>query len=281
MAKTVREINQHFWMSKNLPHLSIRTTYNSTQGYKAHSHSELSIGIIKSGSTCLTLANEEIILSKNNLVLIPPNMVHACNPVNETARSYHMLYVDNDWCCQILSSLYGYEVSQIRCDQSNLSHDEADAKLVDLICELIKQDSQSLAADVNNQLFNLLSNYCSPQPNQQKADKLAYKIRSRLLMNIANPPSLDDLSKEFARSKESLIRIFKSNFGITPKSFINNNRVEKAKFLLKCGLSIVDVAIDVGFSDQSQLHRAFVNYTASTPRQYQQIRSISDNNSKT
>nr|WP_321461635.1 helix-turn-helix transcriptional regulator [uncultured Vibrio sp.] len=97
------------------------------------------------------------------------------------------------------------------------------------------------------------------------------------MQDIACAPSLDAVSKEFGRSKETLIRIFKKHLGITPKSFVNNSRVEKAKILLKRGMSIVDVAAEVGFSDQSQLHRTFVNYTASTPRQYQQVTSIFDN----
>ncbi|WP_245868824.1 helix-turn-helix transcriptional regulator, partial [Vibrio fujianensis] len=109
--------------------------------------------------------------------------------------------------------------------------------------------------------------------------ELVFKLRNRLLQDITCPPSLEAVSKELGRSKETLIRIFKRHLGITPKSFLNNSRVAKAKILLKRGMSIVDVAAEVGFSDQSQFHRTFVNYTASTPRQYQQITSIFDNKS--
>uniref|UniRef100_UPI0034578CB3 helix-turn-helix domain-containing protein n=1 Tax=uncultured Vibrio sp. TaxID=114054 RepID=UPI0034578CB3 len=49
------------------------------------------------------------------------------------------------------------------------------------------------------------------------------------------------------------------------KSFLSNYRVEKAKVLLKGGMEITDVANELGFFDQSQLHRTFVSYTASTP----------------
>ena len=279
MGNTVRDINQHFWLNKALPHLTIRTTYNSVQGYKAHSHTELSIGIIEAGVTRLSMPKEQIVLHEGDIVLIEPNMVHACNPVDGKPRSYHMLYVDNEWCCEVLSTLYGYKVTQFTCDQNLLSDVERDSHLSGLICRLIECGSQELAAEINSHLFNLLSHYCSPQRNQENDNELAYKVRNRLLRDIAQPSSLDIISQEFGRPKESLIRNFKSRFGITPKSFLNNNRVEKAKFLLKCGMNIVDVATEVGFSDQSQLHRAFVNYTASTPRQYQQITSIFDNNS--
>ncbi|WP_241903273.1 AraC family transcriptional regulator [Vibrio breoganii] len=278
MANTVRDINQRFWSSKTIPHLTIRTTQNSVQGYKAHSHSELSIGIIESGVTRLSMPEGQIVLTKGDIILIEPNIVHACNPVDDMTRSYHMLYVDNTWCCNVLSTLYGYEVTQYTCDQNVLAYMENDIKLTSLLCSLLNQESQEIAAEVDSFLFNLLSRYCSPQHDQENDDELAYKVRNYLLQDIANPPSLDVISQEFERPKETLIRNFKRRFGITPKSFLNNNRVEKAKFLLKCGMSIVDAATEVGFSDQSQLHRAFVSYTASTPRQYQRVTSIFDNN---
>ncbi len=80
MAETVRDVNQRFWKNKDIPYLTIRTTCNSTQSYKAHSHSELSIGIIESGETWLSLPNENVVLKNGDIILIAPNVVHACNP---------------------------------------------------------------------------------------------------------------------------------------------------------------------------------------------------------
>ncbi len=204
-------------------------------------------------------------------------MVHACNPVGATPRSYHMLYIDNAWCCNVLSKLYGCEITKYNCDLNLFFATESDVNLSDLILLLLNKGSHHAAIEVESYLFNLVSRYCVPISEHEDESELVCKLRNRLLQDIACAPSLDAVSKEFGRSKETLIRIFKKHLGITPKSFVNNSRVEKAKILLKRGMSIVDVAAEVGFSDQSQLHRTFVNYTASTPRQYQQVTSIFDN----
>ena len=277
MRDTIRDVNQHFWSSKIIPYLTIRTTHNSTHSYKAHSHSELSLGIIESGITQLSMPSGEIVLKQGDIILIEPNMVHACNPVGGMSRSYHMLYIDNTWCCNVLSKLYECEITKYSCDLNLFFATESNVNLSDLILLLLNKESRDVVIDVESYLFNLVNRYCFPKSEHEDESELACKLKNRLLQDIACAPSLEALSREFGRPKETLIRNFKRHFGITPKSFLNNSRVEKAKILLKRGISIVDVAAEVGFSDQSQLHRTFVNYAASTPRQYQQRTSIFDN----
>jgi AraC-like DNA-binding protein len=274
---TVRNINQHFWSSKGIPFLTIRTTQNSTQSYKAHCHSELSIGIIESGTTQLTLLNNEMMLEKADIVLIEPNVVHSCNPLQGQPRSYHMLYIDNTWCCHFLSKLYGYEIKKYDSQHNLLPALDNEIKLSELIHTVLNQDNEETASRLERQVFNLVSRYYSPILEHKDESHLASELKTRLLQDITQAPSLDVIAKELGKPAETLIRCFKKHYGITPKSFLNNNRIEQAKILLRQGMSIVDVSAEVGFSDQSQLHRTFVNYTASTPRQYQQGTSIFDN----
>ncbi len=279
MTNMVRDINQRFLRSRTMPHLTIRTTSNSLQGYKEHSHSELSIGIIESGSTCLSLAEGQVILNQGDMVLIESDKVHSCNPIDGQPRSYHMLYVDKAWCCQVLSAFYGYRVTEFSCNQHVFPAHGNNKPLSGFVGALFEQESPELAEQINSYLFDLLTHYCLPYYGSEEGNDLANQVRAYLLEDIVQPPSLTVIADRLGRPKESLIRNFKSRFGITPKAFLNNSRVEKAKFLLKCGMDIVDVAAEVGFSDQSQLHRSFVNYTASTPGQYQQVTSIFDNKS--
>jgi len=257
--------------------LSVRSTYNSVQNYKTHQHAELSIGLIKDGETCLSINKKHIILKKGDIIFIEPNKFHACNTITDAPRSYHMLYIENTWVCEILSTLYRHKVTQVTCD-AELYSCEKGGHLLSLIEAMIDNESSEIASEIKAEITRLIGHYCLPLVVFDYQN-LANKVKKRLLENTVNPPSLNDMSLEFGRSKESIIRNFKRCFGITPKSFLNNYRVEMAKILLKNDMKIMDVALEVGFSDQSQLHRAFVNYTASTPRQYQQITSIFDNKS--
>lgn len=280
MSRHVRDINQQFWRSPFASHITIRSTHDSTQSYKDHSHAQLSVGIMSAGATCSVVDGKRVTLNEKDIILIQPDAVHSCNPVNGLSRSYHMIYIDHDWCCDQLSSVYEYRVKDFVCDQV-LPHNQKIADdLSSIIPMLVDNPSSENITRIESILLSLLSGYCSPvHANPIQNMSLAYEIKRRLLYDLSSqsPVSVEQIAKDLERPTETIIRHFKRCFGITPKSFLTNNRIEKAKVLLKGGMDIVDVALEVGYSDQSQFHRAFVTYTAATPGQYQQCASISDN----
>jgi AraC-like DNA-binding protein len=127
------------------------------------------------------------------------------------------------------------------------------------------------AYEANDRLRQLLAAAVECEASavpREHGESLAEQIKQVLLDSIASPLSLDDLARRFECRKETLIRVFRRAFHTTPHAFLNNVRVEQAKQRLKRGEEIADVAADLGFSDQAQLHRTFVKYTASTPGQY-------------
>ena len=284
MPQPISAINQQYWRHPSLPLIELRSTFQSQQGYKAHSHAQLSIGLVIAGQTRLKIAGQELLVNAGDLILIEPDKVHACNPIADQPRSYHKLYVDSQWCLNQLSDLYGHQVTRLSCDQviiPKIQH--ASAQLAPLFLTMVEQlkNYQLTAANLTFEQLALpvLATWCSPANNDSDHNGLALQIKRRLLHDLVEPPTLEHLAHDLARSQETIIRAFSKQFGITPKSFINNARIEQAKLLLRQGISIVDVAIAVGFSDQSQFHRAFVRYSAATPRQYQLSKSIFDNKS--
>jgi AraC family transcriptional regulator len=64
-------------------------------------------------------------------------------------------------------------------------------------------------------------------------------------------------------------RLFKQTTGLPPHQFVIHKRVERAKRLIAAGrLSLSQIAIDVGFSDQSQLNRHFKRLVGVTPKRF-------------
>ncbi len=83
---------------------------------------------------------------------------------------------------------------------------------------------------------------------------------------------LEDLAKEIYVSKFNLVRKFKEEIGLTPHSFLVQNRIRKAKELLDQNMKITEVGAEVGFFDQSHFVKAFKSVVGITPSEY--VRSL-------
>jgi AraC-like DNA-binding protein len=254
---------QHYWRDSALPFVELRSTYRSVQSYKSHFHPQLSFGAVIDGETRASYGGAERVLRQGDLVLIAPFVVHACNPIAGRPRSYHMLYLDEAWCLENVSPLAGGSVIR-------------DSALFDEYLQFVANLAGMRATDAAAQLQRLLTaaiDRSHPAAPPSQSQHFAEQIKQALLDSIESPPTLDELARAFGCRKETLIRVFRRAFHTTPHAFVNNARIEQAKQRLRVGGKIAHVAADLGFSDQAQLHRMFVSYTASTPGQYRRART--------
>lgn len=83
---------------------------------------------------------------------------------------------------------------------------------------------------------------------------------------------LNELAAIAKMSPHYFSQLFKQATGTTPHQFVIRSRVERAKeLLIKGEMSIAEVAKQVGFVDQSHLHRHCKKLLGATPRMIQQF----------
>ena len=80
--------------------------------------------------------------------------------------------------------------------------------------------------------------------------------------------TLEELGEQFGLNTFYIIRLFKSQMNLTPRAYLLNVKINKAKEFLQQGYSIVDTALECGFVDQSHFHRNFLKIVATTPKEY-------------
>jgi AraC family transcriptional regulator len=81
--------------------------------------------------------------------------------------------------------------------------------------------------------------------------------------------SLKELAAIAQMSQYHFCRAFKQTFGLSPHQYLIQQRVERAKQLLRQGgISLGGVAITCGFSHQSHFHRHFKRLTGVTPKTF-------------
>ena len=141
-------------------------------------------------------------------------------------------------------------------------------------------DSNSYDKLYAESLFNLLSAHllkyytaqkytpknCSDGLSNRKLKLAKDYIRDRL----EQPIKLSDIAALLGISQFYFCHLFKQSTGIAPYKYVIQQRVKKARNLIKHGnLPLVDIAYECGFSSQSQMTQHFRKHVGVTPKVYQ------------
>ena len=76
--------------------------------------------------------------------------------------------------------------------------------------------------------------------------------------------------KSFNEASYNGAEAFKKKTGMTPYAWLKRLRLERGKLLLARGLPVSEVALAVGFFDQSHFHHGFRQAFGLTPADYRQ-----------
>ncbi len=92
------------------------------------------------------------------------------------------------------------------------------------------------------------------------------RAKDLIASNLAGELSVTAIARECGLSAAHFSRAFKSSTGITPHAWLQGCRIEHAKTMLKePGLSLAEIAVASGFSDQSHFTRVFTRNAGDTP----------------
>lgn len=112
----------------------------------------------------------------------------------------------------------------------------------------------------------------APRPNKGGlAAGVLRRVRDYVHAHLADPIRLQDLARVAGLSECHFCRAFKQSTGIAPRRFLMLQRVERASELIRgTDRLIAEIALEVGFADQSHFTRSFVAATGLPPRAFRQ-----------
>lgn len=94
-------------------------------------------------------------------------------------------------------------------------------------------------------------------------------IKNYIDTNYDTKVNLDFLSYTQFVSKYHLLRLFKKYYGLTPKQYLIDKRIEKSKEYLSQGMSVTECCFVVGFESLSSFSSLFKSRTGKSPSAYQ------------
>lgn len=104
--------------------------------------------------------------------------------------------------------------------------------------------------------------------NQNQIDAVI-AIRSYIDSNFQDDLNLDLLSREQFISKYHMVRLFKRYYGLTPRQYLIDKRIERAKNLLLKGSTVTEACYGVGFESLGSFSSLFKKKTGNSPTSFQ------------
>ncbi len=243
------------------------------QKFPKHFHDYYVIGFIDAGQRYLHCKNKDYTVEPGDLLLFNPRDNHACEQIDQKAFDYRCINIQPEIMRKAMLEITGREFLPYFTQQV-IFHCELVVILKELHQMIMDEETDFKKEEIFFFLLGQLVEEYTKQhlPKEQmvqstEATVVCEFLESHYMENI----SLNDLCNTTGLSKYYLLRSFTREKGISPYSYLETIRIDRAKKLLEQGVMPVDAAIQTGFSDQSHFSNFFKRYIGLTPKQYSKI----------
>jgi transcriptional regulator GlxA family with amidase domain len=147
---------------------------------------------------------------------------------------------------------------------------------IDLALALVEEDyGAALALDVARVLVLYFrrsggqSQFSAPMESRRRAGGRFHKLHDWMLANLNKSLTVERLARQAVMSPRNFARVFSQTTGMTPASYVESLRLDRAREVLESGAdSMEQVAQASGFGSDDRLRRAFHRRFGISPVQY-------------
>lgn len=247
----------------------------STHHFPKHSHDYYVVGLISDGAQRFTHRGREYQTPPGGMIVLNPEDDHTGEPVTAGGFRWRALYptrqMMNEVAQQLCRQPAPVRFARVRIDDAELTrlfvkvHESArtpgaprglcEELLGQLLLVLVEQSAGSKA--IND--------------NARTERKYVLRACDYLRAQLRLDPSLNELALHVGVDAFRLIRAFNRHLGMPPFRYLESLRIREAQKLLEDERSLVDVACELGFTDQSYFTRRFKSQLGLTPGQYRRM----------
>lgn len=224
-----------------------------------HMHASLCVGAVLSGCRELVLEGVRHAARPGNVLVIPPETVHACPRAGEC--EYFMVSIPVLFLKRLGLTVGG--------DLEPVVDDPLHFGIVQRLADMAAQPFSRLERVAV--LLELVSPLCTERPDRGRAQPLPDRVdgvRRCLETRFAEDVPLGELAGLAGCSPCRLNRVFASAVGMPPHQYQTLQRVWRAKECIREGFSLAESAAEAGFADQSHMSRCFKRIMGMTPGRF-------------
>ncbi len=140
--------------------------------------------------------------------------------------------------------------------------------------EEVSMASHYLGNSVLCHIVGLLIEDCQKKGYNRQEFVLADEVKFYLDSKFSENMQMQEIASAFHIHPNYMNQIFKGKFGISPKKYLMNLKVEKAKsMLVSTKLPVLLISASLGFADQLSFSRTFKGKVGVSPTEYRMSRT--------
>jgi AraC-like DNA-binding protein len=233
--------------------------------FAPHRHDTYAIGVTRSGVQSFNFRGQRWHCLPGQCHILHPDETHDGSAGTDEGFSYRMVYIDPALVQEALRGKPLPFVANPVVGAACLS-----ALGVTDVWDIDEDIDELARVDFVASIANLLVN-ASTEP-QKKSGPLALdrlvQVRDRLASAPAVRQPMDELERLAGLDRWALARQFRAAFGTSPSRYRTHRQLDLLRRSVKNGVSLMDAALEAGFSDQSHMSRQFKRAYGLTPARW-------------
>lgn len=232
---------------------------------------------IASGEALLTVQGKTYDIQKSSIVFISRYEEHNIIGKGDYKCYFILMYaqtidevISDKMLCSVFKNRdvgfsHVYDVSDIA--------DRIESQFQDMVAEYHNGKPYSgnmISLILREMLIEVLRLYPNAfHPISSQIDEEISKIQEQIDINCTAELKITEVAEKFYISPQHLSKVFKKRTGHSPKQYLTQMRISKAKELLvNTSLSVQEISSRSGFGDESNFIRIFKKYVGVTPNKY-------------
>ena len=221
---------------------------------------------ITKGKGRFVIGDKEYILKKGDCFLLPPKITTYYEADKKNPYTYYWVGFDGIEAKGLL------EKTGLVIGDNYVIHPKNFNSVFEMFSnfDVSTTNNSAIPYQLVGKLYLLFSEIMSDQSseNEQKSNYVDLAI-NYMNLNYAKNISIELLSRIVGVDRTYFYRLFKESTKISPKEYLSNLRIEKAKMLLcNSNMNIKEIALSVGFSNYLSFERVFKEKSGVNPTIY-------------
>lgn len=268
-----KEIIKRYWKSRNEDEMLFLTASSTSSAEqdklpKAHFHNTFTMSALEGGALPLSFKDHSVVLHPGEILIIGRKIPHMVEPIyKDEACNYRSITINKELLGDDLLTKIKHSENSVSkiCDEKiwrdflreQQYMENGETKGINEIRDI----SEKILSEIED---NILFRF------QIKSPYIRTLI-DYIEENYLSSPGIEELAGIVNLSSYYLTRLFKQEIGMSPHAYINQLRINRAGDLIQQGESLLGIAYELGFADQSHFSKTFLKLTGMSPIRFNQV----------